>query len=133
MLFASLETWSLGVAQLGTREVPWSSSDVLLMPALFSVIAAMAYGFAMVAYKNTGELPKWRFLAQLLAILAFVFGFPYFWKYVNPSTEGHAYRQLISTRTFQLSHYLAVLGPILVLIVLVLIDMRVRKHAAENA
>lgn len=90
-------------------------TDTLLMPAMFGLLGLFGFGLAIVKYRESGILPKFRFAAYVLLLLALFFGAAKVWDLINPST-GAFYRAWITKRSVLYAHWLGFIGPLICLI-----------------
>lgn len=115
------------------REVAYSSVDVLRLPALLSVIGIFLTLFTLIGFKNTRELPRFRYVAFFFYAAATAAGWYWLWKLLDPSPTGNLYRRgYVVTQIMAAAHWVAFLGPLGLLVAAVLIERRMRKVAKEN-
>ncbi len=114
-------------------EVAWNSTQILMMPALFSVLGFFSLILGWISFKNSGDMPKWRWISLVLFVVGFFFGFSWFWRYVNPSVDSYAYRTTITTRFMVAAHYVAPVIPLILIIIYFVMDQKMKKAAQEQA
>jgi hypothetical protein len=101
-----------------------------MMPALFSVIALFLIGLSAISFKNTGDLPKWRWISLVFLAAALFFGLSWSWRMLDPSAEVYAYRLTVTTRVMEFAHFAAALIPITLIGQYFLVDRQMRAKAA---
>ena len=114
-------------------EQVWNSTQILMMPGLFSVIGFFMIMLSMISFKNTGDLPKWRWITLIVRAVGLFFGATWLWRFLDPSVEAHAYRQTITTRLMQFAHFVAPLIPAVLIGLYFFVESRMKAKAALEA
>lgn len=112
--------------------MPLNSKDVLLLPGMLSVFGVFILIFALISFKSSGNLPKFRWAALLFFIAAVVVGWGPFSLFVGSSVESAAYQTTVTSNSFRISHYIAIAGPILLILIYGIAEMQLRKKAAND-
>lgn len=110
---------------------PESLSEVLILPVLLTMIGLIIYWAGVARALSYGEVKKFRWVGIILLMLALFVGVRYLWNMIDPSM-GAFYRGAISGRRILYAHYVAPAMPFLSLLGVFILDIYLRKRAAET-
>lgn len=116
------------------RQAPEGLAEVIIVPLLCAVFAAVIWLAAWNRERMYGQVPKWRWFALLPLILGAFVGWGYFQPLIDPEMSALYVPSLpfMGRRRIIFASYAAFLGPILMAIVLGIWAFLQKKRSGQD-